>query len=205
MRNIHKGFSLIELILVISLLGMAMSVALANYRRTSAQQGATLGVGRLEQALRLAKSQARSNKKENYSVCPSPPASCAAAGFRCLGADNVGSTADDIPLMGWSVTLDTVARTFVVEGWCGRDRNNILNNTNFTIGVPERLTGNTTITLSNGLPSGTRILFLPMGQGVLTYPGLLPLVSSFTITIQDPTIPLVRIIRIYKSGEIQVT
>ncbi|OGC99115.1 hypothetical protein A3H89_05070 [Candidatus Amesbacteria bacterium RIFCSPLOWO2_02_FULL_48_11] len=194
-----RGFTLLELVVVITLIALVSGYVMVNFGRSARVQADKAAGEQLEQALRQAKSNATAGKKEDCNVCPEPPETCAGRGLMCLGADNLCATRDDPGLLGWGVTLDMNGRTVVLDGWCSDGVNNI----NFTNRPAVKLPGEASLSLSDSLPSGTRVMFKSLGQGMETEPPLAVGSESFTITMADSQVGFLEVIRVFKSGEIQ--
>lgn len=98
----RAGFTLLELILIMSLGMILAGVGIAGFLRNSREQAVTAAAERLRQAFSQAKANSLSGKKD-CAVC------------RCEDVNPL----DDVPLRGWRVTVETAGPLgFTVQGEC---------------------------------------------------------------------------------------
>lgn len=92
----RKGFTFVEILLVMSLIGLMAGGVLINYKQTTARQTIDVASQKLRQAYTSARANALSGKKD-ASICGT------------------------VPLDGWIVNLNTAAApvTYSVYGKCG--------------------------------------------------------------------------------------
>jgi len=100
-----KGFSLIEILVTISLVGIGIGMAVVSFTATSRRERVTNTADRVRQLLQQAKSNAQHGVKDCLA--------CGAASGVCGQGD--------VPLQGWRVTFNTLGgppHSVTLEGWC---------------------------------------------------------------------------------------
>jgi len=85
--NRNKGFTIIEMLVAVALIGFTFSGTVAYYRDFQAKRDLREQAEELKKALRWAASRARNNETSGY----------------CAGPDGKLGTSDDYPLQGWYV------------------------------------------------------------------------------------------------------
>lgn len=69
--NLSKGFTLVELLVVISIICILSVVGIASYMNFSRSQTVTQAAKKIVQDIRLAQSLANNNQKPELNICPS--------------------------------------------------------------------------------------------------------------------------------------
>ncbi|HBC72623.1 MAG: hypothetical protein UX91_C0005G0004 [Candidatus Amesbacteria bacterium GW2011_GWB1_47_19] len=191
-----RAFTLVEILIVIALMAVFSMFGIANFQGSGRKQSVIAGAERLSQSFKQARVYASAAKKEDCRTCPAAPAVCTGQGLVCLGADNLCYTRDDLELSGWSVTLDTTNNSFTVDGFCG-------SGINFSNRKAEELSNQVSMNLSESMPSGTRILFKPLGQGAVITPDLPAGSDNLVITISDTQSGFSRDVQVFTTGEVR--
>lgn len=94
-RSANQGFSLIEILVTISLMAVMIGVTATGYRNYNRRQTATAAAQRFRQVLQEANANATAGKID-CSVC-------GGANGKCDGSN------DDLPLVGWRVSILGIA------------------------------------------------------------------------------------------------
>lgn len=145
-----RAFTLVELLIVISIMGFLTTISIAGYSRFNNQQTVRRAANELKMAIRQAAARAQNNEKD-----------CAA----CGGADNICATRDDLTLTAWHVDLSTMPPT--LYGECGA----------LTFPIPHTQIETFGITVT---PTSNDIEFYPAASGGGTNLGATPLIITFS-------------------------
>lgn len=135
-----SGFTLVEVLTVMTILGVLLTIGIARYNDFNRRQILTQAVANLKSDLRLAQDKILAGEKD-----------CST----CQGADGVCGNADDLRIDGWYLRF-TSNQSYRIYGSCG--------GTPFSTRITD-LASKGVLVISPATPFS--ILFRPLGQGVV--------------------------------------
>ena len=126
LSNFRKGFTLIEIMIALSIAGIIASIGLVSYRDYLRRQAVIQTSKQLKTALRQVQQKAMAGEKTTV----------------CDGVDNILGNFDDLKLEGWFLSVNTSTKTYTTYGRCGGQQ--------FDTSPAIPLTGTETVTITNG-------------------------------------------------------
>jgi prepilin-type N-terminal cleavage/methylation domain-containing protein len=157
-----RGFTLIEVVLVIGLLAIMSGLTLAGYAKYNQKQKAVTAAARIKQVFKEAKSDAAAHKID-----------CEV----CGGIDKTCDGNNDTPLTGWNVTI-TSPTSYRIRGICGAAAIFFMSRSEVFEGVTISTVGSNNVTFKPG-GQGTNLPVASMSVTVRQSNGTNP--QTFTI------------------------